>query len=92
MRGDTRIACEGYIRRGATVTKETRTKTTKNGNGCGNAVVLLQQCLPCTIQNASHVFCGGEISQKGDQIGQLCVMRVVEPGGDRHGIVRVKYI
>lgn len=50
------------------------------------------EVLQCHVQYQAHVsdLRGGQIFQNGDEVHQLVVVSVGEPGGDWHGVLRVE--
>lgn len=46
--------------------------------------------LQLAVENASHIVHGSEVGQERTEIRQFGVVRVVEPGRDGNGIVRME--
>lgn len=48
--------------------------------------------LQLTVEDASHIVHGSEVGQERTEIRQFGIVRVVEPGRDGNGIVRMENV
>jgi len=75
--------------------RERKKKKDDDDNGRGNVrsvYIRRRQNLQPRVQHASYIWRDLKIGEERTHVRQLCVVWIVEPRRDRHGIVRMENI